>query len=108
MRKRRGSNLTHLQAVERHALRALWERRGVAISAAQYLDICVACMLGQHPMELRDYKGSPVYRVDVRGTWMFAVWSVQHARIVTFLPCREWVGNKFIGKRLVNRGTVAA
>ena len=98
MKRRRGKHLTHLQAIERHALRALWERRGVAFSASQYLDLCAKCFNGDMPIEMKDDRGQPVYRVDVRGSAMFAIWSIEHAHIVTFLPCREWVGARWTGK----------
>lgn len=103
MRRGPDIGLTHEEAMLRHALRALWERQGVAISRAEYMDLCVAIFLNRHPIALRDDRGQPAYRLRVHDVETFAVWSVPLARIVTFLPSREWVGRRWNGRGFVSR-----
>lgn len=101
MKRAPETGLSHEEAVTRHAIRSAWQRRGVVLSRAQYLDLCAACFLGQP--YARDDRGAPVFQVKLNGIEAYAVWSVEVARIATFLPCKEWIGNRWDGRKFVQR-----
>ncbi len=102
MRRRRSIGLSHAEAMQRHACRAVWERHGLVMTAQEYLDLCVGIFFDAKPV-MRDDRGALVYAVNHRGLALYAIWSHEQARIRTLLPCKAWVGARKLGKRFVHR-----
>jgi hypothetical protein len=101
MKKRTDAGLSHAEAMQRHACRAMWERHGMVMTGREYLDLCVVILMGRVQPVMRDDRGALVYPVHHRGTDLYAIWSHEHARIRTLLPCKAWVGRRWKGRRLV-------
>jgi len=81
-----------------HAVRRLWQRRGVALSDAQYEALCAGIRAGLYHVSCSGADGSVVYRLIIQEKTVFAVWRSDFDAIVTFLPAKEWIGRNHRGE----------
>lgn len=76
------------------------------MTPGEYLDLCAAILIGDYTPTMRDDRGNLVYTVKFKARTFHAIWSHEHARIRTLLPCKEWVGRRFNGRSFKNKPVV--
>jgi hypothetical protein len=81
-----------------HATRRLWQRRGVALSGAEYEAICVGIRAGLYRQVAVGVHDRPIFELQIRGRVIHAVWDRPFDCVVTFLPHRSWVERNHRGQ----------
>lgn len=81
-----------------HAVRRLWERRGIYLADAEYEAIVVGVRAGLYKQVARGEKGRTIFEVVYRDRTVYAVWEPAEAAIITFLPHRTWAERNHRGE----------
>ena len=79
-------HLPHKRAAEQHAIKRLFQRRGIIITAAEYRQLTAMCADGRAPTLAPAWGGGTIHRLQHRGEALFAVYKSELEAIVTFLP----------------------
>lgn len=87
----------HVDAARQHVCRRLWQRFGLAFSAAEVKTLEQQIVAGNAAWVL-DQPGKSVYRLKIhredRDREVIAVFSVNLWCVVTVLPSESWIGRK--------------
>lgn len=86
-------HLSHRDAMIRHAIKRLYQRKGILLSNPEYEAIADKVRSGAHPQVATDRWGRRVHRVEYRGAVVFAIWDAERDAICTFFPTLSWLEN---------------
>lgn len=72
------------EIIRYHAVQRLWQRRGIALSDAQYENLCSGIKLQMYPVHGMGAHKRPVYLIRIQGKKVYAVWRPDFECICTF------------------------
>lgn len=74
----------HITQMRSHAMRRLWQRKGIALTERQYADLCIDVASRSHECVAEGYSGRVFVPVSKFG--MLAVFDTKHQVIASFVP----------------------
>jgi hypothetical protein len=83
-------NATSREIMRFHAIRRLWQRRGIILSDAEYEAIVTGIRAGLYKQIAMGEKRRPIYELVYRDKTVCAVFDREYDAVVTFLPHRTW------------------
>jgi hypothetical protein len=84
------------EAMVRHAIKRMWQRRGVLLSRPDYDAIAQNIRSGAIAKSCDAAKGCTAHSLTYRGQNVVAIWSPEHDCIVTFYPTLAWIERKAV------------
>ena|ERR1700677_4162924 len=79
-------NLVHVENMQNHAIKRLFERYGIVLPIPDYRKFCRMCMDGTSPPLVRGAGESTIHKLEFRGKTLWAIFRFDQRAIATFLP----------------------